>query len=206
MKPLGHWLLALAMTLLPAAAAAARDAADTLAEVQNQANFCEGTYALCIKAPCSGIPTLDRLGNYVIDHALCSCDVVQGWSMGPGACTDRAPVSQRGRTYLISTYSNRFNDTHRTLICSSRDTIWAWCYGAPCVVDENDPTKATCTCPVEKGPASTLGGGCRQDACSGIWSAAQPAGDAFANQHFHDTMRRNGRPSNPPAAACLLPR
>ena len=80
-------------------------------QIQNQANFCEGTYALCIKAACSGIPTLDRLGNYVIDRALCACDVMQGVSMGPGSCQDRAPVTQQGRTYLISTYSNRYNDS-----------------------------------------------------------------------------------------------
>ena len=52
--------------------------------MHDQANFCDGTYALCIKAPCAAIPTLDRLGNYVSDHALCVCDVVKGWSMGPG--------------------------------------------------------------------------------------------------------------------------
>ena len=63
-----------------------RNAAGTAQEMQNQANFCEGTYALCIKAPCSGIPTLDRLGNYTIDRALCACDVVKGVSMGPGSC------------------------------------------------------------------------------------------------------------------------
>ena len=157
---------------MPALAAAApRDAASTGAEIQNQANFCEGTYALCIKAPCSGIPTLDRLGNYVIDRALCACDVVEGVSMGPGSCEDREPVTQQGRKYLISTYSNRYNDTNRTLTCENPKTVWAWCYGAPCVVDEKDPGKATCTCPVMQSPMSTLGGNCRQDACEGIWSA-----------------------------------
>ena len=141
-------------------------------QIQNQANFCEGTYALCIKAACSGIPTLDRLGNYVIDRALCACDVMQGVSMGPGSCQDRAPVTQQGRTYLISTYSNRYNDSNRTLTCENQKTTWAWCYGAPCVVDQNDPSKATCTCPVMQSAMSTLGGNCRQDACDGIWSAA----------------------------------
>ncbi len=202
------------VTLLTAAAVAAvstlaaaqpRDAASTATQMQSQATFCEGTYALCIKAPCSGIPTLDRLGNYVIERALCSCDVVKGFSMGPGACEDRAPVTQQGRTYLISTYSNRYNDTNRTLSCQSRDTVWAWCYGAPCVVDSNDPNKATCTCPVQQSAMSTLGGNCRQDACDGIWSAAAPLGDTFANQHFFRTMRQNhpNVPTNPPAQACL---
>lgn len=178
--------------------------AETAEELQNQANFCEGTYALCIRAPCTGIPTLDRLGNYAIDRALCSCEVVEGWSMGPGACIDRAPVQQRGRTYLISTYSNRFNDKDQTLACHNPNTVWAWCYGAPCVVDEKDPAKASCTCPLQQGPGNTLGGDCRQEACSGIWSAATPAGDAFANDRFYRYMRSNhpGVPVNQPAAAC----
>ena len=83
--------------------------------------------------------------------------------------------------------------------------MWAWCYGAPCVVDSNDPNKATCTCPVQQSAMSTLGGNCRQDACDGIWSAAVPLGDTFANAHFFRTMRQNhpNVPTNPPAQACL---
>lgn len=197
--------------LAPAAPVAAQEPADppspavlaSIAAAEFQSTFCEGTYALCIKAPCSPIPTLDRIGNYYVEHALCECDVVRGWSMGPGSCPDRAPMEQNGRTYLISTYSNRYNSEENTLSCGD-DTVWAWCYGAPCVVDEKDPSKATCTCPVETGPGSTLGGDCRPDACDGIWSAATPAGDAFANQHFAHWMKRNHPevPANPPAAAC----
>jgi len=172
--------------------------------MQDQANFCDGTYALCIKAPCAAIPTLDRLGNYVSDHALCVCDVVKGWSMGPGACADRAPVQHNGRTYLISTYSNLDNASHQILSCARADTVWAQCYGAPCVVDEADPGKAACTCPTEQGPMGTLGGDCRQDACNGIWSAATPANIAFANQRFFQYMQQNHPdvPVNPPAASC----
>ena len=186
------------------AAQAQRDPASTAAQMQNQANFCEGTYALCIKAKCSGIPVLDRLGNYVIDRALCECDVMQGVSMGPGSCQDRAPVTQQGRTYLISTYSNRYNDTNRTLSCQDQKTTWAWCYGAPCVVDQNDPSKATCTCPLMQGAMSTLGGNCRQDACEGTWSAATPVGDKFASEHFYRTMQQQYPrvPANPPAPMC----
>ena len=200
-----RFILAAALLVLPALASAQpRNAASTAEQMQSQANFCEGTYALCIKAACSGIPTMDRLGNYVIDRALCACDVVQGVSMGPGACEDRAPVTQQGRTYLISTYSNRYNDTNRTLTCSNPQTTWAWCYGAPCVVDANDPNKATCTCPVMQSPMSTLGGNCRQDACDGIWSAAVIPGDKFANEHFYRTVQRQYPrvPVNPPAPAC----
>lgn len=172
-------------------------------EIRQQTTFCEGTYALCIKAPCTPIPTLPRLANYTTDHALCSCNVVRGWSMGPGACEDRAPVTQGGRTYLISTYSNRYNKEDKTLSCG-RGTVWAWCYGAPCVVDEKDPTKAVCTCPVMTGRAQTLGGDCQPDACEVIWSAATPAGILFANNHFYNTMRKDHPdvPVHKPAKSC----
>jgi hypothetical protein len=197
MKPLAVICLTTFFLLPGLAAAAPGSGAGTAEEIQNQANFCEGTYALCIKAACSGIPTLDRLGNYVIDRALCSCDVVKGVSMGPGSCEDRALVTQQGRSYLISAYSNRDNSTNPK-------TNWAWCYGAPCVVDENNPDKATCTCPIMQSPMSTLGGNCRQDACNGIWSAASSAGDKIANAQFYSTMQRKypNVPANPPAPAC----
>lgn len=85
-------LLAAAIVAWPALAVAAPgDGEATLEEIQQNATFCEGTYALCIKAPYVAIPTLDRLGHYVTDHAACSCEVVQGWSMG------RAPASTAGR-------------------------------------------------------------------------------------------------------------
>lgn len=203
-----HTAFALAFTLTFAVLLAALPAAAAEAPARpgfsEQANFCKGTYALCIKAACSPIPTISRLTNYEIDHALCSCDVVEGWSMGPGACEDRAPVEENGRTYLISTYSNRFNDSNATLACDDESTLWAWCYGAPCVVDAADAKKAVCTCPVDVGPARTLGGDCKQRACGLIWSAATPTGDAFANRHFYDWMQQNHPkvPANPPAPAC----
>jgi hypothetical protein len=205
MRTLRQAVLAIILVLIPALAVAAPgDGSGTTEELQSQATFCPGTYALCIKAACTGIPTMDRLGNYVIDRALCACDVVDGISMGPGACDDRKPVTQNGRKYLISTYSNHYNDTNRTLTCESSKTTWAWCYGAPCVVDEKDPTKATCTCPIMQSAMSTLGGNCRQDACDGIWSAAVIQGDKFASQHFYRTVQQQFPSArvNPPAPAC----
>ncbi|MEN3375839.1 MAG: hypothetical protein V7604_1194 [Hyphomicrobiales bacterium] len=97
MKPLAIISFAVSLLLLPAfVEAAPGNGAGTAEEIQKRANFCDGTYALCIKAVCAGIPTLDRLGNYVIDRALCSCNVVKGISMGPGSCEDRAQVTQQG--------------------------------------------------------------------------------------------------------------
>src|SRR5262249_32966880 len=120
-------------------------------------------------------------------------------------CSDRDPVQQGGRTYLISTYSNRFNDARRTLTCSEAKTAWAWCYGAPCVLDEKDPNKATCTCPVMQSAMSTPGGDCEKQACSSIWSAAILEGDAAANRHFYTYMQEHhpNVPVNKPAQACM---
>jgi hypothetical protein len=132
--------------------------------------------------------------------------------MGPGACVDRGPVTQNGQTYLISTYSNLFNRTpknglNNTLTCTDASTVWAWCYGAPCVVDPNDPHKASCNCPLKQSAMSTLGGSCTTGNCSSIWSAATIVGDKFANDHFHMYMQQNhpGVPVNPPAQACSPP-
>lgn len=171
---------------------------------ERPAVFCEGRYALCIKAPCK--PIVSRSGDrkYAIDEANCSCEVETGWSMGPGSCDERKPLTRDGRTYLISTYSNLFNESNFTLTCDSKETLWAWCYGSPCVVDEKDESKAICSCPVQTGKAKTLGGDCHKTSCKDIWSAASFAEDAFANKHFYDYMKEHGLkpPPNPPAKDC----
>lgn len=204
MRKLAPYALALSLTLTLTLALPTAAEAPARPGFSEQTNFCKGTYALCIKAACSPIPTISRLTDYEVDHALCSCDVVEGWSMGPGACEDRAPVEEDGRTYLISTYSNRFNETNDTLACDDESTVWAWCYGAPCVVDSADPSKAVCTCPLDVGPMRTLGGDCKQQACGLIWSAATPAGDLFANHHFQSWLQENhpNYPVNGPAGSC----
>jgi len=168
------------------------------------ATFCNGEYALCIKAPCGPIVSRKPDGTFAIEQANCTCDVLTGWSMGPGACDKRAPVTVNGRTYLMSTYSNFFNRTNQTLSCPSSDQVWALCYGAPCVIDEKNPSKSVCTCPIQIGPSMTLGGDCWPGACKAIWSAATPAADAFANDNFFKYMTENKLqpPPNPPAKAC----
>jgi hypothetical protein len=127
--------------------------------------------------------------------------------MGPGSCQERKPVVADGRTYLISTYSNYFNASNLTLTCPSESTLWAYCYGAPCVVDEKDPSKATCTCPVKTSKMKTLGGNCRLPACRSIWSAGTYADDKFANDHYFKYMTEHHYqpPPLPPAKDCPPP-
>ena len=188
--------LALAVLAVPAPALA-----------QTPANvFCQGTYALCIKAPCDLIPA-PPIGDgkeIIVNSAMCRCDVVDGWSMGPAPCDARTERTVHGRTYLMSTYSNLYNKEDKTLFCESQDQVWAWCYGAPCLIDENTPKKATCNCPIKVGPAMTLGGDCQKERCKFTWSAATPAQDTIANKNFYEYMTTHHPdwPANPPAAAC----
>jgi len=174
------------------------------AEPERPALFCNERYALCIKAPCLPIVSRGSDGKYTVSQANCTCAVESGWSMGPGSCDDRKPVTRNGRTFLISTYSNLFNATNETLTCDNPDTVWALCYGAPCAIDEKDPSKAVCTCPLKTGKMKTLGGGCRTSACTSIWSAGTFAEDAFSNKHFYDYMKEHHLqpPPNPPAKDC----
>jgi hypothetical protein len=197
-------LLAALLALPPSADAASRDVGGLAGKLKAGATFCDGSYALCIKASCSAIASRSSSGGSSIANALCACDVVKGWSMGPASCSARAPVQSGGYTYLMSTYSNAFNATNKTLSCSSTDTLWAWCYGAPCVVDPAAPNKASCNCPVKQSAANTLGGDCKPGACGMIWSAATPQSDQGANLIFAAYMKKNNPtvPSPPPAQAC----
>jgi hypothetical protein len=199
-------IIALLVVVSGFASAAYGQTASPVEQLQNQAVFCEGTYALCIKAACNPIPTIDRLGNYTYDRASCSCGIENGWSMGPGQCSERTPVRQGHLVYMILTYSNLFNKTNATLSCPNQDTQWAWCYGAPCVANERDVKEgkgaATCTCPLQTGPMQTLGGSCAKDSCTSIWSAATPGGDNGANKIFADYMQAHGYPHNGSAQMC----
>jgi hypothetical protein len=143
------WPLLAAMAMSAPADAASHNVDNLAGQLKAAATFCDGTYALCIKAACAPIASRSSGGGNAIDSALCSCEVVKSWSMGPASCAARMPVQQGGYTYLISTYSNLFNATNKTLTCSSTETLWAWCYGAPCVVDSKDPNKGELHLPGE---------------------------------------------------------
>jgi hypothetical protein len=158
--------------------------------------FCDGYYALCIKALCRPTPGQDK--------AECVCTVEQGWSMGPAPCSavGRSQAKPAPGGPIMSTYSNYFNPKDQTLTCSSDTTKWAWCFGAPCKVDGPKGATATCICPICTGQASTLGGRCVQSNCNKIWSAATPTNDQFANTYFYEHLKKQGVEVPPPAAAC----
>lgn len=189
----------------PGPAPAQEGAQDSMAEADTPdvrpAVLCQETYALCITAQCEEVES--GSGRRM---AECLCDVIEdsaespAWSIGPGSCESRAPVEEDGQTVLVSTYSNLYNTgDNQVATCDSID--WAWCYGAPCVVDPEDPTKAICDCPIETSEADILGP-CDQDLCSnGLWSAASAGESCFANCHYYEVMQEHGG-TNPPASAC----
>jgi hypothetical protein len=189
--PIGTLSVAIAMIALGPAQSATPDT-----DIKRPAVFCRGEYALCIRALCTRDPSSN-------DTVKCACVVENGWSMGPDNCQDRAAAAKNGTP--ISTYSNRFNTEDKTLTCADPQTQWAWCYGAPCTVDPNNPKAAICTCPVKTSPMRTLGGQCDHSSCSQIWSAATPEDDRFANNHFYNYMTKHhpNYPANEPAIACF---
>lgn len=190
--------LVLAATLAPPARAASP------ADSSGEFVYCMGKYALCDRAPCKPILRTDKRSDHQFVDVVCSCSVETGWSVGPLSCADRQPVSDKGLTFLISTYSNRFNEQEKTLTCNDPETVWANCYGAPCVVDPADPKQSACTCPVSKTPMATLGGNCLQQSCDAIWSAAPIALDKVADAQFYAYLKANAPdyPVRPPAQAC----
>jgi len=156
--------------------------------------FCNGPYALCITAYCPTPNGPPQKGQYI----NCECEIVNGWSMGPDTCSDRA-------TKLVSTYSNLYNPGHKTVSCTSDSTLWAWCYGATCKPDPKNPKKkAICSCPVEQKPAVILApeDHCNTAACDKVWSAATPHESTFANKYFFKVGTEKGYNPNPPAQAC----
>jgi hypothetical protein len=168
---------------------------------KGQAKFCDGYYALCIKAKCT--PTAP--GS---NQADCVCQVEQGWSMGPAPCTDpgrKLTSPPAAGTELMSTYSNLFNTSEHTLTCLDPKTQWAWCYGAPCKVDEKNPSTAICRCPICTSAASTLGGSCTRANCRELWSAATPKDDKFANNFYYEflTTTKKDPQAPPPATRCV---
>ena len=152
-------------------------------------------YALCIKAPCAKKSEDDK-------HVQCECIMQSGWNMGPNSCEDRAKS-------LTSTYSNNFNPYSATVRCPAGP--WAWCYGATCVPDPNDPSKAICNCPVITKTAYVVLVNrelCRDpgQVCGMLWSAAAPPESEFANNQIYSWMTDSGMMANPPAPACPAPK
>jgi peroxiredoxin len=127
------------------------------------AYICLQKYALCTNAPCRPDPHNPKV-------VICDCVVKGGYSVGLTPCAQRAP---HGST-LYSTFSTELvTGNVRAMTCGA-SIPWANCVGAPCKLDGDDPSKATCACPVVKtGPSFTFGGNCDTGTCGKtVWSGA----------------------------------
>lgn len=98
---------------------------------------CKSKYALCTTAKCNP----GKEGSSTVE---CSCEVRTGYSVGSSPCQEptktRAGEQIRSRYYPIKSYARCANNRP-----------WATCYDKECVVDKDDPSKATCKCSVKEG-------------------------------------------------------
>jgi hypothetical protein len=105
-----------------------------VARAGDQADFklCQSTYALCTTAPCTQVEGTK-------DTVACACTVQTGYSAGLEACQEPTETAEgkqiRSRYFPVKSYA----------ICAN-DRPWAWCLDKPCIIDKDDPSKATCTC------------------------------------------------------------
>jgi len=104
------------------------------AEADDQTDFkvCQSTYALCTTARCTPVA-----GSK--DTVACGCEVKTGYSAGLKACKE--PVESGKGKEIVS----RYFPVKSYAICTN-DRPWAWCLDKPCIVDKDDPTKASCAC------------------------------------------------------------
>jgi hypothetical protein len=94
---------------------------------------CKSTYALCTTAACSPIPGQK-------DVVSCQCNVENDYSAGLKPCNEKKTakgLQVRSRYHPISSYAR----------CSN-SRPWAWCLDAPCTVDKDNPSQASCACSV----------------------------------------------------------
>jgi hypothetical protein len=158
---------------------------------------CEGKYALCPAAPCVALPAKVNAQSGTPTEALCDCAVAFGANLGADPCDVRATGDEE--QYLISTYSYGLVATHPSMTCTSG--AYTNCFGSPCIVDEKDPTRARCTCPIEQNTSGqkfvTQGGQCDTSTCTTVlWSAATVAQNAFANAQLAAGVGLQHAPEN----------
>jgi hypothetical protein len=146
------------------------------------AHICQQKYALCTNASCRPDPHNPKI-------VICDCVVEDGYSVGLTSCPKRAPHG----TTLYSTFSTALvSGNVRAMTCGAA-VPWANCVDAPCELDPNDRTKATCQCPVvTTGPSFTLGGDCNTGTCGKtVWSGAHTN---LGGPQVAAAMKRLGQP------------
>ena len=123
--------------------------------------LCESTYALCTTAACTP-------ADGSTETVSCACDVKTGYSAGQKPCTGTVETDKgtqiSSRYYPIKSYA-----------ACNNDRPWAWCLDKPCIVDKDDPTKASCACTVDRnqGPYLVVTDTYTDTTCTtNLWSSA----------------------------------
>ncbi len=157
------WKTILAVSFLSLGALALAGCSDD--ESKSGFVVCESTYALCTTAKCEP-------ADGSTDTVSCACDVKTGYSAGEKPCTGEAKTDKgieiSSRYYPIKSYA-----------ACDNDRPWAWCLDKPCVVDKDDPTKASCACTVTKneGPYLVVTDTYTDTTCiTDLWSSATVQG------------------------------
>jgi hypothetical protein len=122
--------------MLAIAAASLGDPARAQQSQAHPLKVCSGTFALCTIAPCEPIPGDEK-------QVLCHCTVNRGYSAGAEPCQSPQQIADKqlihSRYYPVKSYA----------ICNN-DRPWAWCLDKPCIIDNNNPEAAACTCDLAK--------------------------------------------------------
>jgi hypothetical protein len=106
------------------------------AVAQTDFKVCESTYALCTSAPCTTVSAKDGTVS-------CACEVEDRLFRRAGAALP-GEGDQRGQELR-----SRYFPLKNVAVCTN-DRPWASCLDKLCLVDKNDPTKATCACTAVK--------------------------------------------------------
>ena len=161
-------VLVSAILICIALAIPASRAEDQKAGKDDNANVCEGLYALCTSAPC--VPDPENKNS----KAICSCEVNTGINFGYTSCDTRKPkTTEYGVTAVISTYSFAQGPSKPMLSCP-KGKPWTDCLDKPCTVNPLNPLNAYCKCDIIRDEAFvTYGGDCNMLTCdNAYWSGA----------------------------------
>ena len=179
------WLAVLVVSLSFAAAAEAADPASQRLDAKGL-NMCEGKYAICDAALCTPLAAQQgRPGSKSVQPttAVCTCEVKVGPNLGPGPCENRNPNGPNGER-IMSTYSYALKNLYLPCPEGGARTV---CFGYPCIVDQKDPSRAHCTCPIYYNSKAfkTQGGNCNPASCSNeLWQGGTPAEYKLINDIF----------------------
>jgi hypothetical protein len=197
---LSAWIAVLVAALSLTAAGAADQTSQRLNGTILQ--MCTGTYAICDAALCTPLAAQEGPpGSKSVKPttAVCTCGVVQGPNLGPGPCENRIP-SGPNNEYIMSTYSYALKNPYLSCPQGNARTV---CFGYPCVIDQKDPTRAHCTCPIKYDSEAfkTQGGDCNVASCSnGLWQGGTPNEYKIINEMF--TKATGEQP--PPDCAAIV--